>query len=92
MSSKTTAPVTTPKTTWTTPTLNHRGSVGQVLLRRRRQAEHQRGGPGRDALPEAGRQSVRVAAEPARPHAWARRRASRAGGRHGRPLAGRRPW
>ena len=31
MSSKTTAPVTTAKT-WTTPTLKHRGSVGQVLL------------------------------------------------------------
>jgi len=31
MSSKTTAPVTTVKT-WTTPTLHHRGSVGQILL------------------------------------------------------------
>jgi len=31
MSSKTMAPKTAPKA-WTTPTLNHRGSVGQILL------------------------------------------------------------
>ncbi len=31
MSSKTTVPVTTLKA-WTTPTLSHRGSVGQILL------------------------------------------------------------